>query len=222
MVIANLKTIVKEYTSLKKCPERNNCKNKKTCNKLHKRNCKLGMSCFRDNCEYFHEEKPENLKELKDKLNTFEAIIKAMRVKVAKMENEIQKLKLVKVNYNSNVEPYPKHKENAYNINQDKVIAELKKEVSEKVDVINTTNKKCNEAETKLKEKTTEYDTLAKVAGQMFNDLKEFNKKESENTLKNNKEKIVKNDDSATSSQTTGSKKFGPAVGLHCTGSCPS
>ena len=43
---------------------------------------------------------------------------------------------------------------------------------------INATNKKCMEFKAKWIEKTTEYETLAKVAGKMFNDIKEFNKKE--------------------------------------------
>ena len=36
---------------------------------------------------------------------------------------------------------------------------------------------KCKEVKTKLKEKTTEYERVAKVAGQMFIYLKEFKRK---------------------------------------------
>ena len=43
------------------CPERNNCTNKSNCNRRHRKRYKFqGATCFRKDCEYFHDEEALN------------------------------------------------------------------------------------------------------------------------------------------------------------------
>ena len=114
------------------------------------------------------------------------------------MQKEI--IKSTEVNSKSNVDLCFKPKETEVNIKQDKVIFELKK-VVEKDDIINSTKKKCMEFKAKWIEKSTEYETLAKVAGQMFNDIKEFDMKESEYIDKNKTGSKAKESNSTSSSE---------------------
>ena len=127
-----------------------------------------------------------------------------MNFKMLEIQNEITNLKSTKVMDESSPEQSPRLKEKG---SQDKNILNMKVEIAKKDEIIKAKIDKCKVLEAKVIEKTTENEKLVKVAGEMFNDLKDlkaphFNTKEYKNNAK------IEESNPAISSQVKkGSKK---------------
>ena len=102
-----------------------------------------------------------------------------MSLQMIEMQNELEKLKSTNLGKKAIYHPNKVNEQEVIEETDDKthedVIRGLKTAFEEKDETIRIKDKLCKELEKKLEEKTQEYVQLSKVAGQMFNDLKEIN-----------------------------------------------
>ena len=68
------------------------CQIKRNCNKRPIKSCNhQGISCFRNDCEYFHVEEHSSKQEVEDKLISLENTIEIMRTKMVEIERKLSK-----------------------------------------------------------------------------------------------------------------------------------
>ena len=132
--------------------------------------------------------------------------MKEMSIKMSEIQRDLISLKSAKVKYYHEETPKLEEVESDKDEKQDKIVLEMKQEITKKKKIIKTINDKCENLEAKLTDESKEYKTLTDVAGKMFNEIKQY--RDPTSKVKAHKDKETHNNlNLATSSQNNSSKK---------------
>ena len=126
--------------------------------------------------------------------------MKEMSIKMSEIQRDLISLKSAKVKYYHEETPKLEEVESDKDEKQDKIVLEMKQEITKKNKLIKTINDKGENLKAKLTE------PLADLAGKLFNEIKQY--KDPTSKVKALKDKETHNNlNSATSSQNNSSKK---------------